>query len=298
MKKLPGIVLTLSLVTSAATPTSAGQSTKSAQQKPPQQGSQPAQGQAGQQAGQAPPAPQVTPEQYKELQTIQNELDPDKQIQMVNEFEKKYPNSPLLTHAYFFGATAFQQKGNVSKILEYGEKSLKLDPNNLRTLLVMASMLPQPQNLQGSDAEKEKKLGGAETDANKALQLIAQLPKPANLTDEQFEKNKKMLSNSAHASLGLVHLERSQSGLQGPDKDELAKAEQEYKTAVSGDNPDPQDYYRLGEAYTMDGKTDEAIDAFSKASQLSQGSPLQALADKQIAKLKQSKSEAKPATKQ
>lgn len=279
---------------------SAGQAANSGQQKPSQPGSQPAQGQHSQteqQAGQAPPAPQVTPEQYKEIQTIQNELDPDKQIQMVDAFEKKYPNSPLLTHVYFFGATASQQKGNVSKILEYGEKSLKLDPNNLRTLLVMASILPQPQNLQGSDAEKEKKLADAEADANKALQIITQLPKPANLTDEQFQKNKVMLSNSAHASLGMAHLQRSQGGLQSPDKDELAKAEQEYKTAVSADNPDPQDYYRLGEAYSMDGKTDDAIDAFSKASQLSQGSPLQAYADKQIARLKQSKSEAKAAAK-
>src|SRR5215831_2138124 len=89
------------------------------QEKPAPQGSK------GQQ-GQAPAGPQVTPQQLKEAQAIQNELDPDKQMQMVNDFVAKYPDSPYLSDIYFFGAYAAQQKGNdVMKVVEFGEKSLK-----------------------------------------------------------------------------------------------------------------------------------------------------------------------------
>jgi tetratricopeptide (TPR) repeat protein len=88
-------------------------------------------------------------------------------------------------------------------------------------------------------------------------------------------------------------------GLAGPDKDELVKAEQEYTTAVTTtDRPDPRDYYRLGEAYSIDGKIDEAIAAFTKAAELGQGTMIKQYADKQVEALKarkgQSATPAKP----
>src|SRR5215831_12394050 len=89
------------------------------QEKPAPQGSKPAEGQQGQ----APAGPQVTPEQVKDAQAIQNELDPDKQIKMVDAFATKYPDSPYLSDMYFFGAYAAQQKSDIPKILDYGEKS-------------------------------------------------------------------------------------------------------------------------------------------------------------------------------
>ena len=97
------------------------------------------------QQGQAPAGPQVTPQQLKEAQAIQNELDPDKQMQMVNDFVVKYPDSPYLSDVYFFGAYAAQQKRDVVKVVDFGEKSLKANNDNMRTLILMASMLPTPQ---------------------------------------------------------------------------------------------------------------------------------------------------------
>jgi len=264
------------------------------------QSSKPAPGQQGQagQPSQAAGPPRPTPEQVQAFQAIQNELDPEKQIALVEDFVKKYPGSPLLTDVYFFGAVASQQKGKLQSVVDYGEKSLKANPDNLRTLLVMSSVLPQPQVLQGAEGDKEKKLTEAEADANHAIQLLGTVQKPPNQTDEQFQKMKQSLTGGVHASLGMVHLQRSQEALQGPDKAELAKAQQEYKVAIASGNPDPQDYYRLGEAYEMDGKIDEALEAFTKASQLGQGGPLQAYADKQVERLKQSKTQAKAPPKQ
>jgi tetratricopeptide (TPR) repeat protein len=68
----------------------------------------------------------------------------------------------------------------------------------------------------------------------------------------------------------------------GLDRDELAKAEKEYRQAVSlVENPEPADYFRLGESCRLQGKFDDAIAAFTKASELSQGQMKQ-LADQQV----------------
>jgi tetratricopeptide (TPR) repeat protein len=254
-----------------------------------------AQGSKGQQ-GQAPAGPQVNPQQVKDAQAIQNELDPDKQMQMVNDFVTKYPDSPYISDVYFFGAYAAQQKGDVVKVVDFGEKSLKAKNDNMRTLILMASILPMPQVAQGADAEK--KLAEAEADANKVLLMVPQLPKPPNQTDEQFQQAKSAVTAEAHAALGMVHLQRASQGLTGPDAEELSKAEKEYQTAVSAPNPNAEDYFRLGEAYAMDNKVDQAIEAFTKASQLSQGTQLQTYADQRLKAMKDKKAQAAPPAKQ
>jgi len=259
------------------------------QEKPAPQGSK------GQQ-GQAPAGPQVTPQQLKEAQAIQNELDPDKQMQMVNDFVAKYPDSPYLSDIYFFGAIAAQQKGDVAKVVDFGEKSLKAKNDNMRTLILMATILPMPQVAQGADADK--KLAEAEADANKVLEMVPQLPKQANQTDEQFQQVKSAATAEAHAALGMVHLQRASQGLTGPDAAELAKSEKEYQMAVSTPNPNAEDYFRLGEAYKMDNKIDQAIEAFTKASQLSQGTPLQTYADQNLKAMKEKKAQAAAPPKQ
>jgi tetratricopeptide (TPR) repeat protein len=286
------IVITMVWSVSAA---GAGQAQSQDQSQKPAQGAPGAQaGSANQAAPVAPPQP--APEEAKAYNAIQSELDPGRQLQLVDDFAKKYPTSLYLSDAYFFGAYASQQQGKVPDVIAYGTKSLEANPNNLRSLLTMAAMLPQPQDLAGSDADKEKKLADAEADANKALQLIADLKQPS-LPPDKLAQLKGSLTSQVHGSLGMVHLQRAMGGLTAADPDELAKAEQEYKAAVNTTQPNPEDYFRLGEVYTYEKKTDEAIDAFTQASKLGQGTPIQTYADQQVTKLKQAKAQAPPAAK-
>ena len=96
----------------------------------------------------------------------------------------------------------------------------------------------------------------------------------------------------------MVHLELASDALVGPDKDELAKAEQEFKTAVTTtDRPDPRDYYRLGEAYALDGKLDDAIQAFTKASETGQGTMIKTYADRRVEEMKKRKAQGPAAQK-
>ncbi len=240
-----------------------------------------------QQAGGPAPASR---EEAEAFTAVRSELDPDKAIQLVNDFAQKYPNSTLLSYAYWFEANAYQQKGDVDKTVEYSDKSLQLKPDNLMSLLTLCTIMPPPQYLKSHEIDKEKQLSNAEDYAKKALQLIDQVPRQANETDEQYTKRKANYASGAHASLGMIHLERSQLSLAGPDKDELAKAESEYKLAIeTAERPDARDYYRRGETYAMEGKIDEGIEAFSKASDLGQGSLIKTYADQRVAELKKRK---------
>jgi tetratricopeptide (TPR) repeat protein len=232
--------------------------------------------------------PQGVPkEQGQAYDAIRGELDPDKCIALSNDFAKKYPDSTRLSYVYSFEANAYQQKGDVDKVVELTQESLKLKPDNIMSLVMMVGMMPQPQYLKNHEADRDKILQQAESEGNRALQLLATIPKQANETDADHQKRVAEISSQVHASLGMVHLERATEPLSGVDKAELAKAEQEFTTAVTmTDHGNPQDYYRLGEAYSMDGKLNEALQAFTNASQAGQGTMLKAYADKRIADLK------------
>src|SRR5579859_325888 len=273
-------------------------SNKPGQQSAPSTQAKP--GQPGQTASPASTGPVVAPEEVKDYQAIGSELsaglDLDKVISLADDFEKKYPSSSMLSYVYTFQATAYQEKGDINKTVEAGEKSIKLNPDNLMSLILLAGMLPQPQLMQGSDLDKQKKLTDAEADASHALHLIDKIPKLANETDDQFKKRKDSLASEAHGALGMIHLQRATMTLTGGmDADELAKAAQEFKQAVVlTDHPTPQNYYRLGEVYAHENKLDDAIAAFSKASEIGQGSGIQQIADQQIEELKKRQAQAKP----
>jgi tetratricopeptide (TPR) repeat protein len=275
-------------------------SNKSGQQSSPATQVKP--GQPGQPAGQTATGPVFTPEESKAYQAISSELsaglDFDKVISLSEDFVKKFPNSSMLSYVYTFEATAYQQKGDINKTVETGEKSVKLNPDNLMSLIILAGMLPQPQLMQGSDLDKQKKLTDAEADASRALQLIDKLPKLATETDDQLKKRKDSIASEPHGALGMIHLQRATMTLTGGmDADELAKAAQEFKqSVVLTDHPSPQNYYRLGEAYSHENKLDDAIAAFSKASEIGQGSGIQQYADQQIEALKKRQAQAKPPT--
>lgn len=229
----------------------------------------------------------MTPEQNQAFLAIEKEVDPDKQLQMVKDFEKKYPQSPLLSDACFFGASASEQKNDVSGALTYGEKSLKLRPDNLRSLILVASLLPLPQAL-GTMApqQKSQQLDESETDASRALTLLTHLQAEPNVTPEQFSKAKTVIQAQLHAALGMAHLEKAILNKGPANPAELSQAEQEFKQAVASPQPNAQDYYRLGEVYARENKLDDSIAAFTHASQLGQGTLIQKYADNMVRQLK------------
>ncbi len=234
----------------------------------------------------------VPKEQARGFSLIVGESDPDKVLTRVETFTKQYPDSPLLGHVYSLAANAYQHEGDVEKVVAFTGYSLNFNPDNLTSLILRVEMLPQPQYLRGNAAYRGRILQEALSDAGHALQLISQIPKQTNETDAEYQKRLADFASVIHGPLGMVHLELASGGRTGLDKAELAKAEQEFTTAVStSSHPDPRDYYRLGEAFGLDGKWDDAIQAFTKAGKLGEGTTIKAYAYEQIAQMKKRKTQ-------
>jgi tetratricopeptide (TPR) repeat protein len=234
----------------------------------------------------------VPKEQARSFSAITVESDPGKTIALVDKFAQEFPQSPLLSYVYSFGANAYQQKGDVEKVVDYTSKSLKLNRDNLTALILRLGMLPQPQYLRAHAADRGKIMREAEADADHALKLISQIPRQPTETDAEYQKRLAGFAGEIYGPLGTVQLEMASGGPAGLDRGELAKAEHELNTAVSSSaNPDPRDYYRLGEAYALDGKWDDAVLAFKKAGGLGQGTLIKTYADEQIAQMKKRKAQ-------
>lgn len=244
--------------------------------------------------------PQVSEAEKQAYTALRSERNPEKILQETSAFIQDYPQSQALTFVYAMGASAYMEKNDEANALKYGEKSLQLNPNNLLSLILVSSILAQPRMLNVPFAEKEKRLDLAENYANKALQEINlnEFPKQPKETDQAYQQRKDQIASRLYSSLGMVHLERSEMAVQPPDLVELEKAEQSYKMAVEkSKNPNPADYYRLGEIYTEQGKVDEAIAAYSNASKLAPGTGLDQMADQKIKALQQKKAQAGSSTK-
>jgi tetratricopeptide (TPR) repeat protein len=237
-----------------------------------------------------------SPAETLAFHAIKSELVPEKTLQLVGEFVQTYPKSSYLSLAYMLGAIACGRKGDVTQVIVYLDKSLEANPGNILSLVMKASLLPQPQMLKGGADAKIKQLAEAEEKANKALTLIARISRNYQETDAMLAKRKATLGAGAHSALGAIHLQRAQMSQDGANKAEVATAEQEYRISVtSADNPAPEDYYGLGETLVIQNKLPQALAAFTKASEAGAGMALKGFADQRIEDLRKKNPQLQPA---
>lgn len=221
---------------------------------------------------------QVGSSQALAFRDIQNETQYDRRLRLINEFEKNFPSSPVLSYVYATAAKTHEESGDFETALNYGEKSLKLDSDNTFALVAVALALPQPKMLNGSPEEVRARLSEAAADANRALALLEKLPRQTPETDAQFQQRKNSIAADAHFALGMVEMQ----------EDRFDRAVLQYKTAISlNGKPSVQNYYRLAEAYASEGQIAEAIEALQEASRLGRGTPMEKYANDFIAELRQ-----------
>ncbi len=219
----------------------------------------------------------VSHDEKADILLIQSELDPERQIQLATDFEKKHPQSPVLTYVLSHLAGVYQARGDLPKTIDYAERSVESDPRNVAGLVTLAVTLAQPRMLQATPAENQKQAARAESYATQALELLQAVPSTTLETDEILQKRVSAFAADAHTALGLVALFR----------DEFPKAVDEFKSAITtSSGANSTNYFRLGEAYESMGRLDQAIDAFQTASDLSPGSPFQSFAEKKISEIK------------
>jgi tetratricopeptide (TPR) repeat protein len=153
------------------------------------------------------------------FQVLPRVTDAAKRTQVLDSFLKTYPevekdNATQVNTAYF---QAYQMQGNLDKTVEYGDKVIATDPNNVVALntmgLVYAFYLPHPSI--------EKAAGYAQ----KALTAAQGLKKPEGVDDAAFKQQQDTQLGMAHLTLGYAALNRAEkTGKLAPAIDELKLA--------------------------------------------------------------------------
>jgi tetratricopeptide (TPR) repeat protein len=253
-----GAVAVAACLAYGAASAAAQSSPQSGQSQPPQQ--QPAPDK-DKQTNPAPltmdnaPAAPASPEEENAFKAVQQAPDPNKKIQLAEEFVQKYPQSryrPTMYQALVSGYFATQQ---VPKLLDAGEKEIEINPNDAPVLAVMAQTLARTYNPKLPDAAKQ--LDKAELYSKRAIEIVPTLTKPEGMTDETFSNAKNDTLVMAHGGLGLVFVRRGKFSEAIPELEQSVKAD-------THPEPDPVNYYLLAVADKQTSHFEAAAAAFSK----------------------------------
>jgi len=227
----------------------------------------------------ATPQPQAkTPAEYNAYKAVYDEQNPAKKAELAEKFMADFKESELMgqTYTMLIGAysraqnwakvmeaadraasypkadtrlktfamenamVAAQQANGFDKILEYGDKLLAIDPNNLNAMITLSSMIPE--RLPMDEAAKKAALDKANGLAMKAMAGVNTLfsqPHPAQITDAQWAQEKANLEGGLHATMGFVAL----------NSRDYPKAVEHYEAALKSIPKDAIAHFRLGLAY-------------------------------------------------
>src|SRR6185369_18083030 len=103
----------------------------------------------------------------KAFQKIDAESSADAKIALLVDFEKQFPQSKSLREAYLQLVEIYQQKKDGAKVIEFGEKAIKVDPSNIPALLAVT----YAYSLEGKTASLDKAINYAQ----KAIDQVAKL---------------------------------------------------------------------------------------------------------------------------
>ena len=211
------------------------------------------------------------------FQVLPRVTDPAKQIQVLDTFLKAYPdvekdNATQINSAYF---QAYRLQNNLGKTVEYGEKTVAADPNNLAVLNLLGFIY---------GVVNRTNLDRAADYAKKSVTLAQDAKKPEGVAEEAFKQDQNNQLAMAHLTIGFVDFQQA-----GKTR-KVAPAIQELKTAADLASANPQlqcqALFYLANAYEYQYPPNHhaAMDALSKAVTLP--GPFQSQAQALLAKVK------------
>jgi tetratricopeptide (TPR) repeat protein len=200
---------------------------------------------------------QPQPKSQKELDAVKAMFEaqtPDARITAAENLLLKFADTDFKAIALYLEAASYEQKNDFEKMVIFAERTLEADPKNYPSMLMLAGGIAK--RARENDLDLNEKLAQVDKYAKSALEALKDAPKPnPQLTDEQWTATKKDYTASAHEAYGLSAMLRK--------KYDVAIAE--FKQAVEGAaTPDPATMVRLGQAYNLAGKYDDAIAILDK----------------------------------
>ena len=113
----------------------------------------------------------------KAMDAIDAEANPDRKSEMLVAFATQYPQSKVLADVYVQLMEIHRQKNDSAKVIEYGEKAIVADPENITALLAVSR----------NYSIEKKNLEKAVSYAQKAVDTVEKRkaqPAPPTMTDE------------------------------------------------------------------------------------------------------------------
>jgi tetratricopeptide (TPR) repeat protein len=142
-----------------------------------------------------------TPED-KLIQRISTETRSEAKLQMLLDFENGFPQSKALPDVYLMIIDVYRQKDDRAKVIEYGEKTLKLDQNNVTAMMALSR----------NYALERRNLERAVMLAEQAVSILEKMKAqstPPRLTDAQW---KDYLQNTESAARSILDYARAVKG--------------------------------------------------------------------------------------
>ena len=119
----------------------------------------------------------------KAFQKIDAENSVDGKITLLLDFEKQFPQSKALKEAYLQLVQIYTQKNEPAKIIEFCEKAIRVDPNNLVALLTVA----RAYSMEGKQASLDRAIQHAQKAVDEIAKMKSQPPQQG-YTDEQWKQ--------------------------------------------------------------------------------------------------------------
>ncbi len=208
----------------------------------------------------------ITYVEYTLVSTGYQTRDPLARAALLERFAAAFPGSPYTANAQTLIAAAYQEAQNYPKMLDYAQKALAGDPNNLSMLLLLSDYF----------SERGEQLDKAEEYAKKALDLLAAAKKPAGagLAEDQWAKQVALQKGLAWTSLGQIYINRRRD----------AQAVEAFRTAAPLLKSDQVTYarnqYRMGFALLNLKRVAEARAVLTEAASIN--SPYRPLAQEKL----------------
>ena len=135
----------------------------------------------------------------KAMDKVDAESNPDAKAALLLDFIKEYPQSKVMTDVYIQLLEIYRQKNDTAKVVEYGEKAIALDPENITALLAVSR----------NYSIEKKNLDKAVSYAQRAVDTVAKRktqPTPPSMTEADW---KQWLESNDQAAKSMLAYARS-----------------------------------------------------------------------------------------
>lgn len=197
-----------------------------------------------------------TPEEFDLYLKIVSEQDPVQCQALASEFSGRYRESELIGSVYQYQMLAHERMDNIDGVLQAGARALEHLPENVITLVTMASAIP---NRADTDQGTQGGLATAEEYATRAFKALERKQIPRAIRFADWQEYRARMESRLHETLGHVAAKRG----------DLDTATKELQAALEK-NPEPEgrQLFRLGVIHGWAGRVDDARAALGRAARL------------------------------